>query len=319
MSYSQIAVEERYLLGALLALGWRPAWIAYVLGRHRSTVSREIRRNRARGQGWYRAKLADDYARTRRRRTRQHSQFTAAQWQRIVQRLEQWLSPEQIAGALRREGDFAISHETIYRYVRADRRNAGTLYLQLRQGRRKRRKWYGRRSPRTPDLGKRRIDERPRVVETRRQLGHWEMDTILGPDQRGPCLLSLVERVSGYLELGCLRTKSVREVNARAIQLLRAQPRPVRSITADNGSEFHGFKTLERRIGTRIYFATPHHAWERGTNENTNGLVRQYLPKGQSLEALTQQRCREIARALNQRPRKRLGFQTPEERYVPKR
>jgi IS30 family transposase len=317
MSYTQVTFEERYAIGALLAHNYRRAHIAHILGRHRSTITRELQRNTARTCGWYRPKLAHDYARTRRWRMRQHSQFNAGQWRQVRQLLEQWLSPEQIAGYLRRQRQFCISHETIYRYVRADREAAGTLYLHLRQGHRRRRAWYGRRrSGRPPDLGKRPITARPPIVDARTQIGHWEMDTILGATQTEPCVLSLVERATGYVLLGLLRERTVEEVNARVIQLLRAQPRPVLTITADNGSEFHGFKTIEAVTGARIYFATPHHAWERGTNENTNGLVRQYLRKGQSLMDLTQQRCNAIAQALNARPRKRLDYDTPEERYV---
>jgi len=304
------------MLGALLKQGYPRAHIARILGRHRSTVTREIRRNTDRGCGWYRPIVAEVYARTRRGRARRHSQFSSAQWRTVRRLLEAWLSPEQIAGYLRRQRRFAISPETIYRYVRADRRAAGTLYLELRQGHRHRRERYGRRSPRTQDLGKRSITDRPPIVDARTQIGHWEMDTILGASQAGPCVLSLVERATGYVALGLLRTRTVAEVNARAIQLLRAQPRPVRSVTADNGSEFHGFTTIERATGAVFYFATPHHAWERGTNENTNGLVRQFLPKGQSLALLTQYDCNAIARALNTRPRKRLHYATPKERYV---
>ncbi len=316
MRYTQITFPERYLLGALLAHNYSRAHVARILGRHRSTVTRELQRNSARSEGWYRPKLAEDYARTRRRQCRRHSQFTLPQWRAVRRLLEQRWSPEQIGGYLRRQQRWAISHETIYRYVRADRHAAGTLYLYLRQGHRKRRASYGRRAGRAPDLGKRRIAERPPIVATRTQVGHWEMDTIMGATQSGPCVLSLVERATGYVVLGLLHTRTVEEVNARAIQLLRAQPRPVLSITADNGSEFHGFPTIEQATGVRFYFATPYHAWERGTNENTNGLVRQYIRKGQSLAHLSQHDCSAIARILNARPRKRLHYATPEERYV---
>jgi IS30 family transposase len=126
-----------------------------------------------------------------------------------------------------------------------------------------------------------------------------------------------VERNSGYLVLGKLRQRVGSEVNRRAVRLIRAQPHPVRTITADNGTEFHAYAALERATAVRFYFATPHHAWERGTNENTNGLLRQYLPKRVSMAYLTQHDCNRIAAKLNRRPRKRLGYRTPEECYVP--
>jgi IS30 family transposase len=119
------------------------------------------------------------------------------------------------------------------------------------------------------------------------------------------------------MESGALRQRTTAEVNQRATQLIQAQPRPVRTITVDKGTEFHDNAAIERTTPARFYFATPHHAWERGTNENTNGLLRQYLPKRTSMARLTQHDCQAIARKLNQRPRKRLGYRTPEECYVP--
>lgn len=317
MSYSQIAQWERYAIAALLAARFNRAQIARILGRHRCTIGRELRRNAARGTGWYSPKLANDYTRTRRRRTRQHSQYTAAQWRQVVRLLEDWLSPEQIAGYLRELGLFAICHETIYRYVRSDKHQGGTLYLNLRQGRRRRRKRYERRGPRVAHPFKRHIDERPRSAATRATVGHWEIDTIAGPDPNGPCVLSLVERATGYVALGLLRARTAAEVNARAIELIRAQPRRVLTVTADHGSEFAGVVTIEQATGARFFFANPYHAWERGTNENTNGLIRQFIPKGQSLANLTQHDCNAIARSLNRRPRKRLRYRTPEACYVP--
>jgi IS30 family transposase len=140
---------------------------------------------------------------------------------------------------------------------------------------------------------------------------------VLGAGQAGPCVLTLVERKTGYLALGKLQRRTGAAVNDRAYRLIRAQPHPVRTITVDNGTEFHSYAALERVIAARFYFATPHHAWERGTNENTNGLLRQYLPKRASMAQLTQHDCNRIAARLNARPRKRLAYRTPEECYVP--
>jgi IS30 family transposase len=139
---------------------------------------------------------------------------------------------------------------------------------------------------------------------------------MLGASQAGPCVLTMVERKSGYLLLGQLEQRLSAAVNQRARHLIAAQLHPVRTITVDNGTEFHEYAQLERATGTRFYFATPHHAWERGTNENTNGLIRQYLPKRQSMAHLTQHDCTRIATKLNRRPRKRLGYRTPEECYA---
>ena len=316
MLYHQITFEERYTVGLLRQQGLSRAAIARLLGRHRCTIGREVRRNGTPRDGCYRPQLAEWYARGRRSRSRRNQRFTAADWVRIQALVREDWSPEQVAGRLRLERALAISHETIYRYIWADKRAGGTLYQHLRGARKQRRKRYGRYDSRGRLAGKRPITARPAAVETRRELGHWEADTMLGASQAGPCVLSLVERKTGYLVLGQLRQRTSADVNARARQLITAQPHRVQTITVDNGTEFHEYRALERATATRFYFATPHHAWERGTNENTNGLVRQYLPKRQSMAHLTQHDCSQIATKLNRRPRKRLGYRTPEECYV---
>ena len=315
MSYRQITYAERYTLGLLRREGLSPGAIARVLGRHRSTILREIRRNRTRHDGGYRPQLADWYARGRRSRSRRNQRFTRRDWRRVGRLLACKWSPEQIAGYLRRRRLLRISHETIYRYIWADKRAGGTLYTHLRGAQKQRRKRYRHYDSRGRLAGKRPITARPAAVATRTQVGHWEVDTMLGAGQAGPCVLTLVERKTGYVAIGKLQARTTAHVTRRASQLIRRQPRPVRTVTADNGTEFHDYGTIERRTATRFYFATPHHAWERGTNENTNGLIRQYLPKGQSMARLTQHDCNAIARQLNRRPRKRLGYRTPEECY----
>ena len=316
MMYRQITFAERYALGVLRQRGLAPAAIARVLGRHRSTIGREVHRNGAHSDGTYRPQLADWYARGRRSRSRRNQRFTTAEWERIRALLREDWSPEQVAGRLRRDQELRISHETIYRYIWADKRHGGTLFVHLRGARKRCRKRYGRYDSRGRLAGKRAITTRPRAAEARTVVGHWEGDTMLGDRQAGPCVLSLVERKTGYLALGQLRRRTSAQVNRRARRLIRRQPHPVQTITVDNGTEFHEYAALERTTAAQFYFATPHHAWERGTNENTNGLIRQYLPKGQSMAHLTQQDCNRIAKKLNQRPRKRLGYQTPEECYV---
>ena len=314
MLYRQITFEERYTLGLLRREGRSAAAIARALGRHQSTIRRELVRNRTAHDGAYRPQLADWYARGRRSRSRRNRRFSAADLQRVRRLLEQQWSPEQVAGHLRLHGLLAISHETIYRYIWADKRQGGRLYSHLRGAQKRRRKRYRSYDSRGRVAGKRPITARPAVVATRAQLGHWEADTVLGPGR--PCVLSMVERKTGYLVIGKLRARTTAEVNHRATELIQAQPRAVRTITADNGTEFHDYAAIEQATDALFYFATPHHSWERGTNENTNGLIRQYLPKRRSMAHLTQQDCNAIAAKLNRRPRKRLGYRTPEECYV---
>ena len=315
--YHQITSEERYSLGLLRQRGLRPAAIARVLGRHRSSITREVRRNATHYDGTYRPQLANWYAHGRRSRSRRNTQFTSEDWVHVEALVREDWSPEQIAGRLRRGGILTISHETIYRRVWADKRAGGALYLHLRGARKQKRKRYGAYDSRGRLAGKRPIATRPPGAEHRSRFGHWEGDTVLGAGQAGPCVLTLVERKSGFLAIGKLAQRTGAFVNDRAQQLILIQPRLVRTITVDNGTEFHSYEALEQRVPARFYFATPHHAWERGTNENTNGLVRQYLPKGASMAHLTQHDCNRLAAKLNRRPRKRLGYRTPEEVYVP--
>jgi IS30 family transposase len=284
------------------------------MGRHRSTITREIARNSSRRDGIYRTRHAQDETNRRRWRSGRNQRFVAADWELIVRLLREGLSPEQISGRLRLEGRLAISYESIYRFIRSDKKRGGTLFRLLRQPAKWRKRHAGA-EKRGRLAGKRHISERPAAVEQRQEIGHWEMDTIVSPVDRH-CVVTLVERVSGCVLLGKLRSRSVAATNRRVIQLIRAHRHIFKTITVDNGTEFHGYRDIERATGTTFYFATPYHSWERGTNENTNGLVRQYIPKRSSMRNLSQARCAEIALRLNNRPRKRHGFLSPIEVFA---
>jgi IS30 family transposase len=310
--YNQLTSGERYELRALKRQGYSKAAIARALGRHRSTIGREITRNSRKDTG-YRPSTADEMTRARRRRSRRNRRFTGADWHMVVAHLKQEWSPEQISGRLARSGELRISHATIYRYIWEGRRQGGLLHLHLRGARKKRRKRYGRYDSRGRLAGKRMISERPAGAENRSRVGHLEGDTVLGTDKHA--LLTLVDRKTGYVMIGKLRARTVEATNRRAIDLINNAARRTRSVTVDNGTEFHGYKAIEAATGADFFFATPHHSWERGTNENTNGLIRQYAPKRTSLAHLTQAECDSIAEKLNSRPRKRLGYRTPAECY----
>ena len=316
MAYHQITREERYTIWALRRKEISVAEIARPLGRHRSTIHREIRRNCGRADGFYRPLQAHGYARTRRSHSRRNFRLTDRDWGlvELLIRMQDW-SPEQIAGRLALNGRFQISHETIYRHVWNDKRRGGSLHRHLRGAPKKRRKRHGTYDSRGRLAGKRPIEDRPTAADNRSRVGHWEVDTMLGHGKH--CIVTLVERKTGYLEIGKLKARTAQQLSQRTTRLIQRQPRPVRTITADNGTEFHGYENIERLTDTRFYFANPHHAWERGTNENTNGLIRQYLPKRHSMAELTQHDCNDIASQLNRRPRKRLGYRTPEECYHP--
>jgi IS30 family transposase len=317
MTYTQITPHERYTLSALRQLGYSGRAIARILGRSPSTISREVRRNAWRQDGRsYVPRKAQSYTNARRRVSRRNTQFTAEQWAFVEYWIREDWSPEQIVGWCARFGILAISHETIYRRIHTDREHGGTLYTHLRVMTKILRKRYGTYDSRGRLAGKRHISTRPAGAENRSRIGHWEGDTVLGNTQHGACVVTLVERKSGFIAIGLLAQRTAANTNARLRQLIEAQPRPVRTLTLDNGTEFHSYKKLEAVVPTKCYFATPHHSWERGSNENANGLIRQYLPKRTSMEHLTQPGCQRIADKLNRRPRKRLGFRTPEEVYA---
>jgi IS30 family transposase len=298
------------MLAALRRQGWSQAEIARSLGRHRSTICREVSRNRTRADGRYRATTAQERANGRRRRSRRNQRFTAQDFARVDELLRRQWSPEQVAGHLGRQGQLLISHETIYRHVWRDKRVGGLLYTHLRGARKRRRKRYGSYDSRGKPAGKRHIAERPPGVEGRGRVGHWEIDTVMGAGSKD-CIVSIVERKSGLLLIGKLADRTTASLNRRVIRLIRRDGAAFETITADNGTEFHDYQGIEARTKALFYFARPYHSWERGSNENANGLIRQYLPKGVSMAGLTQQQCNAIARKLNTRPRKRLGFRTP--------
>lgn len=318
MNYRQLNAEERSALAALRTLGLNKAEIARELGRHRSTVGRELKRNRAPHDGRYRSERAHQRAHARRYRSRRNSQFGAAELGRVEELLRQEWSPEQVAGHLKRRKELSISHETIYRHVWRDLKAGGTLHAHLRGARKQCRKRYGRYDSRGRLAGKRMIGERPAAVERRRRTGHWEIDTMMGESlgESSDCILTLVERKSGYVLIGKLKARTAAEANRALLELLARHPGRVLTITADNGTEFHWYEQIEAVSGVKFYFATPHHSWERGTNENTNGLIRQYLAKGQSMASLTQWQCDAIAQHLNDRPRKRHGYKTPNQCFL---
>lgn len=288
--------------------------MARSLGRHRSTICREFQRNCSRWDGHYRPSKAQERTNGRRSRSRRNLRFTRQDFVAVEELLCRQWSPEQVAGHLRRAGRLLISHETIYRHVWRDKVAGGLLYTHLRGARKRRRKRYGAYDSRGRLAGKRPISERPREVEQRAQLGHWGIDTVMGTGSLD-CIVMLVERKTGLVLIGKLSDRTKESFNRRVLRLIRCRAGAFITMTADNGTELHGYERIERSTGVVFYFARPYHSWERGSNENANGLIRQYLPKGKSMAGLSQQQCNLIARKLNTRPRKRLGFKTPLECY----
>jgi len=317
MKYQQLTYEERITLSTLSQQGLSVRQISVIMERHPSTLYREFQRNRRFvTDGAYRPSKAQRRTRTRRSLSRRNKHYSDRDFILVRKLLKKKWSPEQIVGHIRRNRlmERRLSHETIYQYIWQDKANGGDLWLCLRQSSKQRRKRYKAYDSRGRLANKRHISERPKSVETRRTKGHWEIDTVHG---RGSshCIVTLLERKTGYVMIGKLDNKSTRSLNKKTIRLINRDPDSFKTITSDNGTEFHQYKEIESCCNTTFYFATPYHSWERGSNENINGLIRQYLPKTESMINVTQQQCDRIALALNSRPRKRFNYKTPEEMY----
>lgn len=311
MKYHQLTSEERYLIALLRQRHETVSEIARQTGRSRSTIYREVKRN-GRNNGSYQSKEAQSKSVHRRKRARRVRQFSSQEFGLVVSKLKLFWSPEQIAGHLKLEGLLEISHETIYRYIQEDKLQGGSLYKLLRHSRKKGRKRRLSIDNRGRLKGKRHISERSPEIENRSEFGHWEADTIVGSETK-VCFMTLVERKSGYTIVERLENRSMKELNRAFLRVFRRSPEWFKTVTADNGTEFHGYKTLEHKTSARFYFATAYHSWERGTNENTNGLIRQYAPKRTNLAKFSRQSCKTISTNLNRRPRKRLGYLSPEQ------
>ena len=304
-AYHQLTQAQRYQIYALQKTKHSLAEIALVIGVNKSSVSRELKRNR--GQRGYRPQQAQELAMKRRPKT--VPRITSQVWTMVERLLRQEWSPEQISGRLKKEQGLRISHEWIYQYVLEDKRAGGDLYKHLRC-QKKRRKRYGSydRRGRLPNC--RSIEERPSLVNARKRIGDWEVDTLLGRQQQHG-MLTLTERKSRFTLLGKLSRRTAGAVRQRLCQLLLPLQDKVHTLTSDHAKEFAEHERIARTLQLKFYFAHPYAAWERGTNENTNGLLRQYFPKKSDFQAISNKALEQAISRLNSRPRKTLRFKTP--------
>jgi|SRR5205085_219068 len=306
-SYRQLTQDQRYQIAACLKAGFSQSYIARQLGVDRSTIWREVNRNRS--QRGYRPKQAQHLADSRCPAKANATRITAETWQQVEAGLQKDWSPEQVSGTLKAQGQPTPSHERIYQYIYADKRQGGDLHQHLRC-QKKRRKRYGKYDRRGQLPNRKSIDERPAIVATKERLGDWEADTIIGKNHQ-QALVSLVERQSKLTLLAKVERHTEAAVKQAMINLLKPLADCVHTITSDNGREFAAHEAIAEALAADFYFAHPYHSWERGLNENTNGLVRQYFPKGSDFTAITDQEVQAVAERLNERPRKTLGYQTP--------
>lgn len=306
-TYKQLTQEQRYQISAFLKAGFSKARIARELQVHPSTIGRELQRNR--GERGYRPKQAQQKAQQRCQAKPNATRLSADTWQQVEPLLRQQWSPEQISGYLKKPHLASVSHERIYQYIYADKAQGGDLHSHLRC-RKKRRKRYGSHARRGQIRNRKTIDERPPVVAEKSRLGDWEADTIIGKGHQ-QALVSLTERKSKFVLLAKVERKTEASVKAAVIALLKPYVDKVETITSDNGKEFAAHEEIARAVGADFYFAHPYASWERGLNENSNGLVRQYFPKGSDFTAISDADVDQVMERLNHRPRKTLGYQTP--------
>ena len=311
-TYSQLTYAQRCQISALLQGEQTQTEIAKVVGCSQSAVSREIKRNS--GQRGYRHKQADRFARARRQSAIMPHKMTPTLINLIEAKLGVKWSPEQISGWLMREKDISISHESIYRHVWANKHEGGELYLHLRH----KVKGYRRRSHATDSRGKIRnrvsIHDRPEVVETRGRVGDWEIDLMIGKGHSG-ALLTIVERKHRYSVAARIDDKTAQGVTRATIALLEPLKEYVLTITADNGKEFSGHEAIAEALACDVYFADPYSSWQRGVNENTNGLLRQYWPKETDFKLVSEGEVTAVLEELNNRPRKVLDYQSPADSF----
>jgi len=322
MSYTQLTMEERYVIYHLNLAGFKPADIARQLGRHPGTVGRELKRNACSLGPGYLCDTAQRLARERRDQALRRYKLDDSPLGRYVRDgLTQRWSPEQIVGRLERDHprdpSMRVTHETIYRWVYRQHTLGERWDQQLRRRRaRRRRRIPGERGTcggRGQIPGRVGIEQRPVIVDQRRRFGDWESDTVEGAKGRG-LLATHVERKSRYLRMGKLDDKRAATFNHASITALAPLPSSLRrTMTADNGKEFADFAQLERRLNLHVYFANPHAPWERGVNENTNGLIRDFFPKGTDFRGVSHRQVAHVERLLNNRPRKCLHYRTPAE------
>lgn len=303
--YTHLTQEQRYQISALLQANTPLSEIARIIGCHKSTISREIRRNK--GKRGYRPKQAHRLA--NKRRAINSPSITDFGWSYVEYLLEQKYSPEQITGRLRVLGWQDVpSHEAIYQHIYADRKSGGKLYKHLRCQKTYRKRSLAGQDRRGQIANRRDIHERPEVIEQRIRMGDYEGDTVVGKGHQG-VLVTLVDRTTRETKIKALPNRKAALVADTCVAMLKGEQ--ALSITFDNGKEFAKHATMADKLGTDIYFATPYHSWERGTNENTNGLIRQFLPKSQRLDNIPDEVIQNIENNLNNRPRKVLGFKTP--------
>ena len=311
MSYKHLTLNERYLINAYKNSKSQKE-IAKMIGVHPSTVSRELKRGRDKITDSYFPIISENRAKSKQvqKSKKANLKLTYKVILLIKEYLKKEYSPEQISATLKLKHNENISYVSIYSYIHADKLKRGTLYRNLRHGGRRRAKYGKGRKNRIPDRVF--IENRPTIVDKKLRVGDFEADTIIGKGRQG-AIVTIVDRKSMYLKLSIPVHKKAHIVANEIVRLLGKYKKKVHTITTDNGTEFARHQTVAKKLKCDYYFCHPYSSWERGLNENINGLIRQYIPKGSSFENLTPKDIQRIENRLNHRPRKTLGWRTPYE------
>lgn len=306
--YTQLTEHQRYQISVLMKAGHNQSETATLIGVHKSTISRELRRNR--GLRGYRPRQAQMLVDIR-REARYQPRIPTRLWTRVERWLKEEWSPEQISDWLRKREGIRLSHEWIYQYVYQDKANGGDLYRYLRC-QKKRKKRYGSYQRRGGLINQVSIDKRPAIVDRKTRIGDWEVDTVIGKGHQ-QALVTLNERKSMYTLIAHVKRRTASAVRQAIVRLLSNMKKSVHTITSDNGKEFAEHEVIAQQLNTCFYFAHPYASWERGLNENINGLIRQYFPKKMDFSNITQKQLNSVMKKLNHRPRKTLNSKTPHE------
>ncbi|MCX7187532.1 MAG: IS30 family transposase [Proteobacteria bacterium] len=313
--YKQLTSEQRYQISGLKKAGLKQSQIADEVGVHKSTISRELCRNKGL-RGW-RPKQAQTLRDDRRQKCLNAQRFTLEDWVEVERLIRLDMSPVQAGQRLALEGGVQISHEAIYLHIYADKRRQGDLWLHLRCQKPRRKRYASGQERRGMIRNRVSIDQRPDIVTQKSRIGDWEGDTVIGKNHKGG-FVTLAERKSRFVLAGHISSKHAEGVTTVVTRLLKPHKRRCHTITFDNGKEFADHETIAATLGTDIYFAHPYRSWERGLNENSNGLLRQYFPKGMELTEISQEQVQCAVDRINHRPRKVLGFKTPFEVFFGK-
>jgi len=307
---SHITYEQRYTISCMLKQGVSLESIGNIIGKDKSVISREIRRNKDERSGEYRHDLAQRKYKLRQSKIPKHIVFTESMQHEIEALIRQDYSPEQVSGTMEKQGKSYVSHERIYQHIWKDKKDGGDLHLHLRRRGRRYKKRGASKSNRGIIKNRVGIEQRPKIVDKKERFGDLEVDLIIGKNHK-EAILTINDRASGVLKMKHIPSKEAGVVADAMIELLEDWKPFINTITSDNGKEFAAHEKVAKLLSVDFFFARPYHSWERGANENLNGLIRQYFPKKYNFALITEQKIKEVEDTINKRPRKRYGYENP--------